>query len=91
MQNANTVIRPRPSRFQPPASSPPGDARSWVTRTKLQVAVCAPLQPVHPADLWTYGSVDIVELHRGSSVGLNHYSTGNQACTFPSRLSTVNG
>jgi hypothetical protein len=39
MQNASTVIRPRPSRFQPAASSPPGDARSWVTRTKLQVAV----------------------------------------------------
>ena len=28
MQNASTVIRPRPSRFQPAASSPPGDARS---------------------------------------------------------------
>ena len=55
MQNASTVIRPRPSRFQPAVSSPPGDARSWVTRTKLQVAVCAPLQPVHPADLWTFG------------------------------------
>jgi len=29
MQNASTVIRPRPSRFQPAASSPPGDAHSW--------------------------------------------------------------
>jgi hypothetical protein len=55
MQNASTVVRPRPSRFQPASSSPPGDPRSWGTRTKLQVAVCAPLQPVDPTDLWTSG------------------------------------
>jgi len=55
MQNASTVIHPRPSRYQLAASSPPGDVRSWVTRTKLQVAVCAPLQPVDPADLWASG------------------------------------
>lgn len=28
MQKASTVILSRPSRFQPAASSPPGDARS---------------------------------------------------------------
>jgi len=29
MQKASTVIHPRPPRFQPAASSLPGDARSW--------------------------------------------------------------
>jgi hypothetical protein len=29
MQNASTVMHLQPSRFQPAASSPPGDAHSW--------------------------------------------------------------
>ena len=55
MQNASPDVRPRPSRFQPAPSSPPGDPCAWGARAKLQVAVCASLQPADPADLWTSG------------------------------------
>ena len=55
MQNASTVIRPRPSRPRLIVPPSPGKAHSWVTRIKLQVAVCEPLQPVHPSEMWTFG------------------------------------